>query len=285
MADAAPAPAARSNLWLRVVSALALAAVALPATWWGGWPFAAIWLIAAGFVAHEFLTIAGARAYAPLLISLVGVFLSGLWAQDMAETSAKVGPGAPHALLALLPVAAGILAAMTAPSGARRWALFAAPYAAVIAVAPIVARGEAVGGISLILWLFATVWFTDIAAYFAGRFFGGPKLWPAVSPKKTWSGAIGGLLAGLIGGVVIVLLFGKPPLFAAWSIFGIALYTMLASAASQAGDLAESAMKRAFDVKDSSHLIPGHGGLMDRLDGFWAACALLVATLLIFGAP
>lgn len=270
-----------SDLKPRVISALALAAAALAATWAGGWAFAIIWIAAAALVAVEFLTMAGARTYGAMLASVIGVALSGLWAADMARAAVLIGSGASLGLLILPALLGGAVAMLLAPSGARTWALLAAPYAMPIAAAPIIARGDHIGGATLILWLYATVWFTDIAAYFAGRAIGGPKLWPAVSPKKTWSGAIGGTLAGVIGGVGIVLMFGKPPLLASWSILSIAAFTFIASVASQAGDLAESAMKRRFDVKDSGHLIPGHGGLMDRLDGFWAACLVLGIAIIV----
>ncbi|WP_342362377.1 phosphatidate cytidylyltransferase [Terrarubrum flagellatum] len=279
----APAPAGKpvSDLRLRVLSALVLGVAVLAATWVGGWAFTIVWLIGSSLVVHEFLTMAGARSYVTMLVSLVGALLTGLWAHDMAQGAAGLGAGAPHALLTLLPIACGLLTAMAARSGARLWAFWAAPYASVLAATPVVARGEYIGGLSLVLWLFATVWLTDIAAYFAGRAIGGPKLWPAVSPKKTWSGAIGGTAAGVAAGLAIITVFGRPPLFASWSVFGVAVFTLAASIVSQAGDLGESAMKRRFDVKDSSHLIPGHGGLMDRLDGFWAACVLLGATILL----
>jgi phosphatidate cytidylyltransferase len=123
-----------------------------------------------------------------------------------------------------------------------------------------------------IFFLFAIVWTTDIAGYFAGRAIGGPKLAPSISPKKTWSGAIAGLIA-----VVVIVAIG------ARYVPGVRLapliaISMLLSIVSQAGDLAESALKRRFDVKDASQIIPGHGGVMDRLDGFWAAavCAALI---------
>ncbi len=108
------------------------------------------------------------------------------------------------------------------------------------------------------------VWVTDIGGYFAGRGLGGPKLWPRVSPKKTWAGAIGGFAASLaVSGGFAAFGLGKPgPLL----LLGAAL-----SVVSQAGDLFESAVKRRFGVKDSSHIIPGHGGLLDRLDGYVAA--------------
>jgi phosphatidate cytidylyltransferase len=116
-----------------------------------------------------------------------------------------------------------------------------------------------------ILFLFAVVWATDVTAYFAGRAIGGPKLWAAVSPKKTWSGALGGTLGGVVAALLVATFMG---LVIAPMLVLVALFL---SVASQAGDLLESALKRQFGAKDSSDLIPGHGGLMDRLDGFLTA--------------
>jgi phosphatidate cytidylyltransferase len=115
------------------------------------------------------------------------------------------------------------------------------------------------------VFLFAVVWATDILAYFGGRTFGGPKLMPAVSPKKTWSGAVCGTLGAICCGIAGAAWFGVRDLVA------IAVVALVLSVASQGGDLFESWIKRHFGAKDASHLIPGHGGVMDRLDGFWAA--------------
>jgi len=111
-------------------------------------------------------------------------------------------------------------------------------------------------------------WATDILAYFVGRVVGGPKLWRRVSPNKTWSGAIGGAAGAIVAGLAVVHL---AQIANSLAVAGLAL---LLSVASQAGDMFESALKRRFGVKDASHLIPGHGGIMDRLDGFLAAAAL-----------
>jgi phosphatidate cytidylyltransferase len=133
--------------------------------------------------------------------------------------------------------------------------------------------------LAAILWLFAVVWGTDIAAYFGGRLIGGPRLWPSVSPGKTWAGAIAGALAGAVLGLLL----------APWTNRLAALFWLGLAAAivSELGDLFESALKRRFGVKDSSGLIPGHGGLMDRLDAFVAASvfAAVAADLNARGAP
>jgi phosphatidate cytidylyltransferase len=157
------------------------------------------------------------------------------------------------------------------------WMIAGLVYAGVLLLAPIALRGDVALGLAAILFLFAIVWTTDIAAYFAGRTFGGPKLWPAVSPKKTWSGAIGGTLGGIVAGIAVV------------KAAGLAVAPMLVlvaaglSVVSQGGDLLESAIKRHFGAKDASHLIPGHGGVMDRLDGFLTAVAAAVLVGLLRG--
>ena len=147
------------------------------------------------------------------------------------------------------------------------WLAAGVGYAAILLFAPLILRRDPGLGFVAIVFLFAVVWATDIAAYFAGRALGGPKLWPRVSPKKTWSGAAGGTLGGIAAGIVTVKLMGvsvAPMLI---------LVAFLLSVAAQAGDLLESAVKRHFGAKDAGSIIPGHGGLMDRLDGFLTAAA------------
>lgn len=147
------------------------------------------------------------------------------------------------------------------------WLAAGVAYAAVLLFAPLILRRDPALGFAAIVFLFAVVWATDIAAYFAGRALGGPKLWPAVSPKKTWSGAVGGTLGGVAAGCVAVKLLGlSVPLM-------LLLVAGLLSVVAQAGDLLESAIKRHFGAKDAGSIIPGHGGLMDRLDGFLTAAA------------
>ena len=173
------------------------------------------------------------------------------------------------AALVLGAVAVGWLAG----PGEGIWAAAGALYAGALVASVVLLRVSPSFGLASILWLFAVVWGTDIAAYFAGRLIGGPRLWPSVSPGKTWSGAIVGALAGAVLGLML----------AAWTnrlaaLFWLGLATAIVS---ELGDLFESALKRRFGVKDSSGLIPGHGGLMDRLDAFVAASvfAALVAGL------
>ncbi|MCX7300105.1 MAG: CDP-archaeol synthase [Rhodobacterales bacterium] len=133
-------------------------------------------------------------------------------------------------------------------------------------------------GFTWLMWMILVVVATDLAGYFAGRAIGGPKFWPAISPKKTWAGtAAGWISAGLVG-----LLFD---LFFAQVSFVIVPISMLLSFASQMGDIAESALKRRMNVKDSSHLIPGHGGLFDRFDALLGASLFMLAIYFLFGNP
>jgi phosphatidate cytidylyltransferase len=157
------------------------------------------------------------------------------------------------------------------------WMLAGLVYAGILLLGPVALRRDPEFGFAAILFLFAVVWITDIAAYFTGRALGGPKLWPAVSPKKTWSGAIGGVVGAVTAGLLVLWLMG----------LGVAPMLVIVAAGlsvvSQAGDLIESSIKRYFGAKDASHLIPGHGGLMDRLDGFLTAVLAAVMVGLLRG--
>jgi phosphatidate cytidylyltransferase len=158
--------------------------------------------------------------------------------------------------------------------GAARpvWTTGGVAYAVLLFLAPVILRRDDHYGMAVIFILFAVVWTTDIAGYFAGRAIGGPKLAPSISPKKTWSGAI----AGVTGVVVIVWLATR--YLPEARVTPLVVVAVLLSIVSQAGDLAESALKRRFGIKDASQIIPGHGGVMDRLDGFWAValCAAII---------
>jgi phosphatidate cytidylyltransferase len=145
------------------------------------------------------------------------------------------------------------------------WAAGGVVYAGAALLPSIILRNDPNWGLTAVYFLFATVWITDIFAYFTGQLVGGALLWPAVSPKKTWSGAIGGAVGGIAAGIAVAYAAGTAKL----GIVGI--MALLLSVLSQAGDLFESGVKRQFGAKDASQLIPGHGGLMDRLDGYIAA--------------
>jgi len=245
----------RSNLTLRIVSSLVLAPVALVAAYFGGLVFLAFWTVAALAVLWEWDTlVCGDDRNLVLSTGAVALVGSGLLI-----TLDRAG-------IALALIALGCFGAAVLASSIRRmWCAGGLVYAAGILLAPVLLRHDASFGFAAILFLFVIVWLTDITAYFVGRAVGGPKLMPRVSPNKTWSGAIGGTAAAMVGGVIVAHQSGISGLTAA------AVVALVLSIISQAGDLFESAIKRRFDAKDASQLIPGHGGLMDRLDGFVAA--------------
>ena len=148
------------------------------------------------------------------------------------------------------------------------WLVAGAAYAGLFVASMLILRSDPRFGFVAVIWLFALVWTADIVAYFAGRAFGGRKLWPAVSPNKTWSGAVGATVAGPLAGAIVIAAAGlalRPMHFVLMVVIVIV---------AQLGDLMESAIKRRFGVKDSSHLIPGHGGLMDRCDSLVTAAGM-----------
>ena len=172
--------------------------------------------------------------------------------------------GWPFAVFWTLAAAAVLWEWMTLVTGPG-WIIAGIGYAGIMLLAPLLLRADQAYGFFAMVLLFAVVWTTDVLGYFAGRAFGGPKLLPAISPKKTWSGALAGALGAMIVAVLVAEFFGS------FDRTTIAIIALLLSVVAQLGDLLESWVKRQFGAKDASHLIPGHGGVMDRLDGFWAA--------------
>lgn len=261
------ARAGASELRLRVISALVLAIVVLGVTLLGDWPFRLIWTVVAGVVAYEWLAIVSRRN---AVAGGIGVGLAGLALGFLPVSGAA---------LAGVAAFAGLIGAIVTTQAANQRLLEAcgAAYALCFALVTPALRDAPGIGLALIIWTFAVVWFTDIAAYFTGRALGGPKLMPRVSPKKTWSGALGGAAAGTLCGTAVWAFFFPGLPSGVWPVLAV---SFAASAASQAGDLFESAIKRRYGTKDSSHLIPGHGGFLDRLDGYWAV--LVFAGLLLY---
>jgi len=251
-----------AELALRVGSALVLAPLAVVVAYVGGWPFAVFWGGAAMGVLWEWTAlVAEGDRRSVLMAGAASIVL----AVALAHTN--------HLVAAIIVLAMGALAAAALARAERRiWVAAGIPYAGALGVAPIVLRSDGENGFLAIMFLFAIVWATDILAYFVGRALGGPKLMPRISPKKTWSGAFAGGVAAILAGVAIAKSAGLAGLGP------VAIIAVLLSVVAQAGDLFESALKRRFGAKDSSHLIPGHGGLMDRLDGFVTA-ALLAALI------
>lgn len=266
MASEVAGAAGRSELRMRVISAAVLAPVALAAEIYGRLPFAALVTLVAAIAFWEWTTIVGATnmptpRWAGLALLVVGLLGLALVKADWAP-----------ALIAV-PVLAFVVLGIFMPR--LRWLSRGMAYVAVPCAAFIMLRQSEPFGWAAILYILIVVWATDIAAYFGGRAIGGPKLWPKVSPKKTWSGALTGLFAAILAGGATVALTG-----AGHPLTGLLLAIPL-SIAAQAGDLFESSMKRRFGVKDSGTIIPGHGGVLDRVDGLFGAAALawLIAVL------
>jgi phosphatidate cytidylyltransferase len=176
---------------------------------------------------------------------------------------------------ALLAVPAPLLPWYPATSLSAGWGAGGVIYAGIVLLCPVFLRNDPQFGLQALLFLFAIVWATDILAYFVGRAVGGPLLWPRLSPNKTWAGAAGGLLGGVAAGIAVAYASGGPRAAVA------GVLAVILSIVAQCGDLFESAVKRRFGVKDASNLIPGHGGMMDRLDGFLVAAlaAVLIGIL------
>jgi phosphatidate cytidylyltransferase len=254
------------DLGKRLASAVVMAALAIVAAALGGWPFVLCWTAAAVVVFWEWsvVTAGGRPATTPGGRLAPVAAYGGLLFAAVAAPAGLLIPA-----LSMLAVDAVIVAGADDPRYRtwqdRTWRGAGVVYAAVVLLAPVVLRRDAQYGLVSILFLFAVVWTTDVLGYFVGRAIGGPRLAPVISPNKTWSGACGGVLGAVVAGVVVVFTAGGIALLPA------AAVAFVLSVASQAGDLFESSVKRRFGVKDASHVIPGHGGLMDRLDGFIAA--------------
>lgn len=258
------------ELRLRIISGVILGILVLAATWAGGIWFRSLAVVIMVLMYYEFSTITNATAKAPLAnaigwmaILATAVFILTLLPQ-MAFAAILIGVGG------------AVLAGVT--RGGGLWSATAVVYAGFSGLALAEIRGEGHFGLFAMLFIFAIVWSTDILAYFCGRALGGPKLAPPISPGKTWSGAICGAIAGVGAGVGVALMVRQG------AGMMIPMIALVLSIASQIGDLFESWVKRRFGAKDSSRLIPGHGGVMDRVDGlvFAAFAAFLLANLLPF---
>ncbi|EAV44140.1 Phosphatidate cytidylyltransferase [Stappia aggregata IAM 12614] len=267
MAEPDQHPKKLSDLRLRFLSALVLGPLVLLITYLGGLPFAALTLAATGLFLWEWFSITGTPA--KTAGALTG-FVTLLAIATLCVT------GHPGLGLAAMVLGAFIAYAVGGFSKTGRWAIEGIAYSG-LALFSLLALREGSEGLLVAFFLVFVVWATDIFAYFTGRALGGPKLWPRVSPKKTWSGAIGGLVLATLFGTGVALVANAQHLVL-WALLAAGL-----SVVSQAGDLLESAIKRRFDVKDSSRLIPGHGGIMDRIDGLVAAAIFAVLIGLLAG--
>jgi phosphatidate cytidylyltransferase len=256
----------KSEMLARIVSALVLAAIALGAVVVSPWTFALL-VIACGFtVAWEWGRLVRAREFDAIFVLQAGAVAAVAIFVNMARPD-----------LALLAAGVAIVGtvALDMSSKTLGWSLAGLIYSILPAWAMVWLRSDAALGATALLYLFAVAWTTDTASYAGGRLFGGPKLAPRISPRKTWSGLIlGTLMPALVGYLFAVIVVDS----SAWR---LALVSIAIAASCQAGDLGESAVKRRFGAKDMSGLIPGHGGLLDRIDGLLIAAiaAALIALL------
>jgi phosphatidate cytidylyltransferase len=261
----------RSQLGQRLLAALALMAVTLTALHFGTplWPILVALFGAA--MSWEWARLTGqGRFGAAGWTATIGVFAATLY----------VGFGGGMAIglagLAATALVAGFIGARPGKPDGLWWPAAGALYVGLPSFAMVWLRADPIYGFATCLWLLALVWAIDSAAYFVGRSIGGPKLAPRVSPSKTWAGLGGGCAGAALVGALTALWVGAD--------FG-RLVTLSAALAvvEQAGDLAESAMKRHFGVKNSSNLIPGHGGILDRVDGLVAVALGIAALALAIG--
>lgn len=254
------------GLRLRIVSAVVMIAVSLGATLAGALPFAILLLIIALLVSLEWGQLVGSRGTAFAI-------------QAMAVAAAVLLALLGFPLLACLAVCAGAIVLAGGAYGPNPLLSAAGVvYAGAPAVALLWFRADPAYGLLAVLFLFLMVWTNDTMAFVVGKSIGRIKLWPSISPKKTWEGFAGGVLfAGLAGWLFALALPGASPV-------RLAVVGGLLGAVAVAGDLVESALKRRFGVKDTGDMIPGHGGVMDRMDGIVAvAIAAAVAALAIGG--
>ncbi|MFA7305468.1 MAG: phosphatidate cytidylyltransferase [Hyphomicrobium sp.] len=250
----------------RIISGVAIGAVALAMTYWSPALFTILMLVIAAAMSWEWgRMVRGAALSDPaMIVHILAVLLAALLsATDMAGLA-----------IASTVIGAIAVAALTFGVGNAQLSGAGVLYAGLPVVALGWIRGDEPLGFLATLFVLLAVIVTDIGAYASGRTIGGPKLWPAVSPNKTWSGLIGGVLAASIAGGLFAWLSGTGS--ASW-LAGLGLVLGLVA---QGGDLAESALKRHFGLKDSSNLIPGHGGVMDRMDGI--VTASVIAAIVAF---
>jgi len=253
--SSAPTAAVKNsrNLLMRVAAAALMVPLALMFVFAGGW----LWVLLVTAIAvglfyewHEIVNpVRNPRTFAAgvIALELIGLALWFGWG------------GVAWAALILGTTLIAFLA-----TEQKCWITGGFIYAAAALIASAMVRLDGAMGFYALMFTLLVVWASDIGGYFAGRTIGGPKLWPRVSPNKTWAGSIGALiLSALVAVVVAWLGWGR--------LVPLIVLALAMSVVAQLGDLFESAVKRRFGVKDSSQIIPGHGGLMDRLDGFVAA--------------
>ena len=245
-----------ADLWVRSLSAAVLIPAVLMDIWLGGIWFSLFVAFLGLLMAHEWINIVHQRSSSQFALHCAAVLCAAFLPKE-------IGIMVTLAVVASLTIA-GAVANHFSGRGHTLFAHIGIPYVSLPVLALVLLREDSAWGVHAIMWLMLVVWSTDSFAYFTGRILGGPKLAPKMSPKKTWSG----LLGGMTGAAAVSAVYAVT-----WLQGWLALATVAAALAAiaQLGDIFESALKRHFGVKDSGTLIPGHGGVLDRVDGLVAA--------------
>jgi phosphatidate cytidylyltransferase len=247
------------DLGLRSLAAAVLAPIILLVAWLGGVWFELAAMLLGLVAAVEWCRMVFRGDRGQSLIHVASAVLA-------APVSLRLGPDWALALICVF-WAVGLGRLWSSGDQLSAWRILGIPYVSLPPLALVTLRGDPVFGLTAVVLVLAVVWAADSAAYFAGRAIGGPRLAPAVSPNKTWAGLAGAVAAGTLAGLALAVVAGLP------SPTVIALLSGALAVVEQAGDLFESAAKRACDTKDSGRLIPGHGGVLDRVDGLVAAAS------------
>ena len=247
----------------RVLSALVLIAVTIVALEGGAIVFDGVVALAAAVLAWEWTRLCGGGRFGGTGFVQAVAVVAVVAAAWLISPAAAVG-------LIVAGCLGDYVAARISHRVHPRWIAAGIAYIGLPCTALVWLRGTETDGQGIIWWLFLTVWATDTGAYFVGRAVGGPRLAPRISPKKTWAGLIGGVACAVIVGALLAVIDHRAP-----SSVTLAFASAVMAVIAQGGDLAKSVVKRRFGVKDASHLIPGHGGLLDRVDGVMSAALVL----------
>lgn len=259
-------PGKPSTVTLRIVSAAVMLPLAAAAVWLGGWVFAALVSVATALMYWEWQGLCGEKGHAAQGLAAVCAFgiLFSVW------------PGLWAAIV--VAVLTGIFLFLgTSSAGHRAFRTAGFAYILLSCISLVWLRRLDPAGMETVIWLGVVVVMTDTCAFFTGKTIGGPKLAPKTSPKKTWAGLLGAIAGAAIGGAAVASVFHAPHIATLGLMGGI--FAVIA----QLGDLLVSKAKRTFGVKDSSNLIPGHGGVLDRLDGFLSTSFAMAAIVLLGG--